>query len=85
MSEIQHGAGERKGESSAKRAERIEAAILAARAVAATPEARELHRRSAKDGDKFVRGCWTPDDEKRLRERGEIDTPYGPIRIKRES
>ena len=64
------------------RAERIEAAILAARAVAATPEARELHRRSAKDGDKFIRGCWTSEDEQRLRGRGEINTPYGPIRIK---
>ena len=85
MSEIHDAAPPRKGESSAKRAERIEGAIVAARAVAATPEARELHRRSAKDGDKFIRGCWTPDDEKRLRERGEINTPYGPYRIKGES
>ena len=68
MSEIHDAAPPRKGESSAKRAERIEGAIRAARAVAATPEARELHRRSAK-----------------LRERGEISTPYGPYRIKGES
>ena len=85
MSEIHDAGGPRKGESSAKRAERIEGAIVAARAVAATPEARELNRRSAKDGDKFIRGCWTPEDERRLRERGEINTPYGPIRIKGEA
>lgn len=42
------------------RAERIEAAILAARAVAATPE----------------------EDERRLRERGEIVTPGGVYKIK---
>lgn len=82
MSEIQQAQGMRKGESSAKHAERIEGAILAARAVAQTPEARDLHRHSAQSGDKFVRGCWTAEDERRLRERGEINTPYGPIRIK---
>jgi hypothetical protein len=85
MSEIHDAAQPRKGESSAKRAERIEGAIRAARAVAQTPEARDLNRRSAKDGDKFIRGCWTPEDERRLRERSEINTPYGPIRIKGET
>ena len=56
-------------------AERIETAIKAARAVAATPEAHELHRRS-----KGKHGAWTAEDERRLRD-GVIVTPGGPYRI----
>ena len=65
------------------RAERIEAACRAARAVAATPEARELSQRPAMPGDKLARGTWTPEDDRRLRERGEIVMPDGRVyRIK---
>lgn len=56
-------------------AERIETAIKAARAVAATPEAKELHRRS-----KGKSGSWTAADEQRLRD-GVIATPAGPYRL----
>ena len=48
------------------RAERIEAAIVAARQVAASPEAKDLRRRSNGKA-----GVWTAEDEARLR-RGEI-------------
>jgi len=54
-----------------EQAAKIEAAIVAARAVAATPEARALARRT---GGKF--GVWTAEDEARLR-RGEIAIPNG--------
>lgn len=43
-------------------AERIEAAIVAARAVAASPGAEELRKRS-----EGTAGTWTKDDESRLR------------------
>lgn len=56
-------------------AERIETAIKAARAVAATAEAHELHRRS-----KGKSGSWTAADEQRLRD-GVIITPGGPYRL----
>jgi len=45
---------------------RVEAAIVAARAVAASPEAKDPARRS-----NGMRGTWTKADEERLR-RGEI-------------
>ena len=64
------------------RASRIETAIQAARQVAATPGARELHRREAKLGKNPPLGSWTAEDERRLRERGEIVTPGGVYRIK---
>ena len=64
------------------RAERIEAAIRGARAVAATPEARELHRRESAQGKKVPLGSWTVEDERRLRERSEIVTPGGVYKIK---
>lgn len=59
-----------------RRAARVEAAIVAARAVAATPEAKELHRRS-----KGKHGAWTAEDERRLRE-GAIVTPGGQYRLR---
>lgn len=65
------------------RAERIEGAIRAARAVAASTGARELSARPAMPGDRLARGTWTPEDERRLRERGEIVMPDGRVyRIK---
>jgi len=87
MSEIQQAQGMRKGESSAKRAERIEGAIQAARAVAQTPEARELHKRELKrteksNGKDMPLGSWTSEDERRLREDGVIMTPRGPYRLR---
>lgn len=63
------------------RAERIEAAIQAARQVAASPGAIELSRKPRMRGDKHTRGTWTY--EQRLRDRGEILMPDGQIfRIK---
>lgn len=64
------------------REERIEVAIVAARKVAASPEARELHRRSSAKGDKAPAGTWSGEDERRLRERGEIVTPGGVYRLR---
>lgn len=60
----------------ARHVERVERAIVAARAVAATPEAAELQRRT---GGKH--GAWTAEDERRLRE-GVIVTPGGPYRLR---
>lgn len=60
----------------ARHAERVETAITAARAVAATPAAKELHRLS-----RGKHGGWTAEDEKRLRE-GVIQTPHGPYRLR---
>lgn len=57
------------------RAERIEAAIVAARKVAASPEANECARRT-----RGKHGQWSAEDERRLRERGEISTPSGTYR-----
>lgn len=59
------------------RAERIEAAIIAARKVAASPEANECARRT-----RGKHGQWSAEDERRLRERGEIGTPSGTYRLR---
>lgn len=48
------------------RAERVEAAIVAARKVAVSPEAKDLRQRSNGKA-----GTWTAEDEARLR-RGEV-------------
>mgnify|MGYP000178480257 CR=1 FL=1 len=69
------------------RAERIERAILAARAVAATPETRDLHKRELKrteksNGKDMPLGSWTFEDERRLRDDGVIMTPRGPYRLR---
>lgn len=61
------------------RAERIEAAIQAARQVASTPGAIELSRKPRMRGDKHTRGTWSSEDEQRLRDRGEIVMPDGQI------
>jgi hypothetical protein len=55
---------------------RVGQAITAARAVAATPEAKELQRRS-----KGKHGGWTAEDEARLRQ-GMISTPGGSYRLR---
>ena len=59
------------------REERIEAAIVAARKVAASPEANECARRT-----RGKHGQWSAEDERRLRERGEISTPSGTYRLR---